>query len=94
MKFALFLSSMNAVYKIVICTLRRFLKSDKLAAPIAGFLAGLCIALEEKSRRTLMTVLFLGRVADISYSMGEARGLCYRFAFGSVLVYMVGNMSQ
>ena len=85
---------MNAVYKIVICTLRRFLKSDKFAAPIAGFLAGLCMYIEEKSRRTLFTVLFLGRVADISYSMGEARGLCKRFALGGVFVYIISNMSQ
>lgn len=41
MMFALFLALMNSSYKLVLCFLRRFIKSDKIIAPIAGFLAGL-----------------------------------------------------
>ena len=85
---------MNAVYKTVLCLLRRFLKSDKYAAPIAGFLAGLCIAFEAKSRRKLLVTLFLSRIADISYSLGEAHGLCYRFTGGAILLWLAGNLSQ
>jgi len=44
--FALFASLMNVVYKIVICTLRRINKDDRINAPIAGFLAGLMAILE------------------------------------------------
>ena len=51
LRFALFLAVMNASYKLALCFLRRYLKSDKLAAPIAGFIAGLFSALDIKARR-------------------------------------------
>ena len=50
-RFALFLAVMNAVYKLVLCILRRFIKKDKYCAPIAGFIAGLASYLDAKARR-------------------------------------------
>ena len=62
--FALFLAMMNATYKMVLCFLRRYLKDDKLSAPIAGILAGLWIGLENKNRRAFMAVLLMSRMFD------------------------------
>ena len=62
--FALFMAMINATYKVVLCFLRRYLKDDRLSAPIAGVLAGLWIGLENKNRRALMAVLFMSRMFD------------------------------
>lgn len=75
-KFVLFIAAMNGVYKIVLCTLRRLFKTDKLAAPIAGFIAGLCCAIDSDKRRRLLLVLLLTRLSDVCFSLGEVRGLC------------------
>lgn len=40
-RFAMFFALMNCSYKFILCFLRRYLSSDKLIAPIAGFVAGL-----------------------------------------------------
>ena len=40
-RFALFLTLMNSTYKFLLCFLRRYMSSDKMIAPIAGFIAGL-----------------------------------------------------
>ena len=76
LRFALFMGLMNGVYKFVLCVLRRFLKSDKWAAPIAGFLAGLCCYVDDKDRRKFFMIVLLARLSDTVYSMGESRGLC------------------
>lgn len=39
--FTLFLALMNSSYKLILCFLRRYVKNDKIIAPIAGFIAGL-----------------------------------------------------
>jgi len=51
LRFALFLALMNGVYKLVLCIMRRIVKSDKYASLIAGFVAGLCCRLDAKGRR-------------------------------------------
>jgi hypothetical protein len=73
-RFALFMAAMNALYKFFLCILRRIFKSDKLAAPIAGFIAGLTSAMDVKSRRELFLILLLSRLTDTTYSMAEDRG--------------------
>ena len=93
-RFALFLAVMNAVYKFFLCILRRLLKSDKLAAPIAGFLAGLASAIDLKSRRELFLVLLLSRLTDTAYSMAEDRGYARRIKYGEVLAWVFCNMTQ
>ena len=47
-KFAAFL---NALYKAILCIMRRFCKDDKKNAFIAGFLSALSLAIDEKERR-------------------------------------------
>ena len=50
---------MNAVYKFVLCIMRRFIKNDKINAVVAGFLAGLMSRLDVKSRRQFLLILLL-----------------------------------
>ncbi len=94
LRFAFFLALMNATYKFFLCILRRIVKNDKICAPIAGFIAGLTCRLDLKSRRQLMTVLIVSRVADTSYTMAESRGYVKKFAYGEVLLWLVCNMFQ
>ena len=94
LRFAFFLALMNATYKLFLCILRRIVKNDKICAPIAGFIAGLTCRLDLKSRRQLMTVLIVSRVADTSYTMAESRGYVRKFAYGEVLLWLVCNMFQ
>lgn len=85
---------MNGVYKLVLCVLRRLLKSDKWAAPIAGFFAGMCCYLDAKDRRKFLMIVLLARLTDTVYSMGESRGLCTRYEYGAVWLWCISNMSQ
>lgn len=50
-RFALFVALLNSVYKAVLCLLRRFCKSDKINAFVAGFIAGLTMIIDNKERR-------------------------------------------
>ena len=84
---------MNGVYKLVLCVLRRLLKSDKWAAPIAGFLAGLCCYIDGKDRRKFLMIVLLARLTDTVYSMGESRGLVKRYDYGAVWLWCISNVS-
>jgi hypothetical protein len=50
-RFALFAAFLNALYKAILCLMRRFCKDDKKNAFIAGFLSALSLAIDEKERR-------------------------------------------
>ena len=93
-RWALFLAVMNATYKFFLCIFRRVFKSDKLASPFAGFLAGLASAIDVKSRRELFLVLLLSRLTDTTYSMAEDRGYARRIRYGEVLAWVFCNMTQ
>ena len=93
-RWAVFLALMNATYKFFLCIFRRIFKSDKMAAPFAGFLAGLTSAIDVKSRRELFLVLLLSRLTDTTYSMAEDRGYARRIKYGEVLVWVFCNMTQ
>jgi|TARA_B110000285_G_C14995661_1_gene548693 hypothetical protein len=94
LRFAVFLAVMNASYKLVLCVLRRYLKSDKYAAPIAGFVAGLASAIDVKSRRQFATIIILSRFFDTLYSMAEKRGYATRVKYGEVFIWLMCNMLQ
>ena len=94
LRFAFFLALMNALYKLVLCVLRRFLKNDKYCAPIAGFVAGLASFLDAKARRQFATVLLLSRLTDTCYSMAEDRGYVKRYKYGELALFMFCNMTQ
>ena len=92
LRFATFLAVMNASYKLVLCVLRRYLKSDKYAAPIAGFVAGLASVIDVKSRREFATIIILSRFFDTLFSMAEKRGFATRVKYGEVVIWLMCNM--
>uniref|UniRef100_A0A7S3CN05 Uncharacterized protein n=1 Tax=Strombidium rassoulzadegani TaxID=1082188 RepID=A0A7S3CN05_9SPIT len=95
MRFALFLSLLNALYKLFLCVLRRFFKNDRVNAAVSGFLAGLLSALiETPGRRQLATILLISRVSDASLNMAEKRGVAKRVSYGEVGVWLVCNLFQ
>ena len=50
-RWAFFIALTNAVYKLVLCLMRRVVNSEKWASLVAGFLAGLCCRIDAKQRR-------------------------------------------
>jgi hypothetical protein len=51
-RFGLFIMCFNTLYKLVLCLLRRAgSKKDTVNAPIAGFISGLSLMLDDGSRR-------------------------------------------
>ena len=61
---------MNSVYKFLLCYLRRYIKSDKIIAPLAGFIAGLFSLIDVQKRRQFLTCLLLSRFCDTFVKMG------------------------
>ena len=64
----------NTAYKLVLCMLRRFGMKDGVNAPIAGFVSGLSIAIDNSNRRELITVLTMSRAIETSFNIGENTG--------------------
>ena len=83
---------MNAVYKFSLCILRRILKSDKLAAPIAGFLAGLTSIIDIKNRRKFLMILLLSRASDCTFNLAKSRGIARNLSYGELIVFFVSNI--
>ena len=72
-RFAIVLALINSVYKATICYFRRILKNEKLAAPFAGFLSGLCLFLDVEWRRNLYAVLMVSKMVDALMTMSINR---------------------
>jgi hypothetical protein len=60
-RFALFVACMNAIYKAVLCFLRRFIKDDKKNALIAGFMSALSLLIDTKDRRIFIALIIFSR---------------------------------
>jgi len=67
---------LNSLYKAVLCALRRFFKTDKWCAFIAGFVAGLSALIEDKKRRQLILILMLSRFVDTAAKMAVDHEVC------------------
>jgi hypothetical protein len=52
---------MTAIYKGVLCIMRRFSNDDKRNAAIAGFFSALAILIDLKERRKFIALMILGR---------------------------------
>jgi len=61
LKFSLFISTMNALYKGVLCLLRRYIQDDRINAAIAGGVSGLAMLIDTKDRRKLMALVIFAR---------------------------------
>ena len=82
----------NSVYKLVLCLMRRLIKSEKWASIIAGFLAGLCYSIDLKSRRQLFFVLIMSRVSITAFTMGENRGIVKSIPNGEFILFLICNV--
>ena len=78
LRFATVLALINSVYKATICYLRRILKNEKLAAPFAGFLSGLCLYLDVEWRRNLYAVLMISKMVDSLMTMITSKSTVIR----------------
>ena len=68
--FAAIYALINFTYKYLLCKLRKVFKNypkpDKLAAPIAGFVAGLWFGLDmSKGRKHFIVCFLVSRLADM-----------------------------
>ena len=75
LKLALFAGLLNAVYKAVLCLVRRMYpaymtkRANQVAAPIAGFIAGMTLILENKFRKQYLAIIALSRFVDTGLNM-------------------------
>lgn len=69
-KLALFAGLLNATYKAVLCLVRRCYpanqnkRANQVAAPIAGFLAGMTLIFENQFRKQFLMIIALSRFVD------------------------------
>ncbi len=61
LKFSLFISLLNSLYKGILCTMRRFTKNERLNAAVAGGLSSLSLLVDSKDRRIFFALVFLAR---------------------------------
>jgi hypothetical protein len=52
---------MTAIYKGILCFLRRFCKNEKVNAAIAGFMSAIAIIIDPHERRKFIALIILGR---------------------------------
>ena len=91
LRFGLFLMCFNTAYKLVLCMLRRFGIKDGLNAPIAGFISGLSIAIDNSNRRELITVLTMSRAIETSFNMGETSGTIPVVQHKVLILWLLSN---
>ena len=86
---------MNFLYKSVLCFLRRIIKNDKYAAPLAGFVAGFASLIDDKKRRQLLTILFLSRFCDSAVKLSMDHGLTPKIPkFELVIFWFLSAVQQ
>ena len=61
LKFSLFISLLNSLYKGILCTMHRFTKNERLNAAVAGGLSSLSLLVDSKDRRIFFALVFLAR---------------------------------
>ena len=60
-RFALFAAFLNALYKAILCIMRRSCKDDRKNAFVAGFLSALSMAIDDKDRRKQIALIVFAR---------------------------------
>ncbi|CDW79410.1 UNKNOWN [Stylonychia lemnae] len=88
-KFGLFISVMCALYKSLLCFLRRFSDNDKINASVAGFVSAFAILLDAKSRRMMIALIFFARALDALVTMLERRGIIKKYDYFEVLLWNI-----
>ena len=82
----------NSSYKFLLCLMRRLgSKSDKVNAPVAGFISACSLAIDGNSRRELITVLTMSRAVDASLTLGETNGVIPTLKYRNLLLWLIAN---
>lgn len=66
-KFALFISCLNALYKGILCLLRRFSKNDRLNSAVAGALSAFSMLIDNKERRKFFALVIFARSLVLTF---------------------------
>lgn len=66
-------------------------KSDKVNAPVAGFVSALSLAIDSGSRRELMTVLMMSRAVDATFNIAEADGVIPKLTHRNLILWVIAN---
>lgn len=75
LRFAGFIGGMNFLYKATLCLLRKIRgKDDGLNASIAGFVGGMAVLVDTRSRRESFALYSIARFLDIMLKIGANRG--------------------
>ena len=61
LKFALFVSLLNSLYKGVLCIMRRVCSNEKINASVAGASSALSLFVDSKDRRIFISLLLFSR---------------------------------
>mmetsp|Transcript_19281 Transcript_19281/g.21596 ORF Transcript_19281/g.21596 Transcript_19281/m.21596 type:complete len:176 (+) Transcript_19281:25-552(+) len=67
-RFTLFVVLFNISYKIVLCTLRRWTKNEKISSILAAMISASTIALEPFNRRFQIVLMLLTRSLETGYN--------------------------
>lgn len=89
LKFALFISLLNSLYKLVLCIMRRFSKNDRVNAAVAGASSALSLFVDSKDRRIFFALVLMSRAVDTALNMLEKRGLITKFKYGEVIAWVL-----
>ena len=93
-RFAVFMAMMNFTYKFVLCVMRRFKISDKINAPVAGFIAGLMSYIDAPKRRQFLTCILLSRFFDTTVLMARDREIVPEFKNFPVFIWILCAIMQ
>jgi len=87
-RFGAFLGSFSAVYKFVLCILRRIRNTDDgTNSLIAGALAGLSLAFESSSRRETWALYSFVRSLECLFNYLVEQGYIKKIKYGEVLLF-------
>lgn len=61
LKFALFVSLLNSLYKGVLCLMRRLCQNERINAAVAGAFSALSLLVDAKDRRIFIALVLFSR---------------------------------
>lgn len=102
-KFALFVTIFSFTYKAALCFIRRLviwynsktsrqIEPDKVAAPLAGFIAGLSLAVDSAFRRQFIAVLAMSRFLETGLSLAEGKQAIPKVWQRNLWLWLLANL--
>ena len=82
----------QTAYKLVLCLMRRLgQSSDKINAPVAGFLSACTLVLDTRSRRELITTLMMSRAIETSLYAAETDHVLPKSQYRNFVLWILAN---